>query len=114
MKTFKTTILLTGIIVGIVAIFSHHSIAGSTENKSNSEQEQASLFQQELKHTEFELIESYLKQNPVEEETPQQVYIYTVEGECIYKGEKENAMDLVNQGDYLFEKGKVTYYIIVN
>ena len=116
MKTFKTTLIITGIIFGMSLIFTQSLLAESKENqaKNINQNKAASLFQQELKKVEFNLIEKYLKDNPVEEKLPEKVYVYTIDGKCVFKGEKKNAVDLIDAGDYLFKQNNITWYVIKN
>ena len=113
MKTLKQITLLSGIILGILIIFGQTSLANVKEYKSAKEQQKTALNlnHQQLQAVEFELIENYLEENPVKENLVQQANIYTVDGECVYKGEKEKATDLIEKSDILFEKGNTTYYI---
>ena len=113
MKTLKQITLLSGIILGILIIFSQKSSANAKEYTSAKENQKTALNlnHHQLQALEFELIENYLEENPVMESPVQQVNIYTTDGDCIYKGEKKKATDLIEKSDFLFEKGNTTYYI---
>ena len=114
MKTLKHITLLSGIIVGLLIIFSQTLQADSKEQNAADNQQKTTfnMNHQQLQDIEYKLIENYLKENPVEA-TEKYVYIYTVDGNCVFKGEKENATDLIRKSDVLFERGNNTYYITI-
>ena len=115
MKTLKNFALAIGIIIGMLIVSGQTAWADVKEKKSGKEEQKTALGlnHSQLQMVEFELIENYLEEeNLFESDTTQYIYIYTAEGNCVYKGEQGSAKDLVNKSDFLFEKGNITYLII--
>lgn len=115
MKTLKNILLVIGIILGMLIISGKTSRADVKEKKSATEEQKTALGlnHQQLQILEYELIQNYLKnEDHIEDDTVDFVLIYTAEGKCVYKGEKNSAKDLIDKSDILFEKGKDGYYLI--
>lgn len=113
MKTLKNITLVSGIILGIMILFTQTSSAEVKDNKSAKEKQNAEevMNHQQLQILEYELIENYLKENPVESEPVEFVHIYTLKGDCVFTGEKIKAEDLLDESDFLFERGNISYFI---
>ena len=121
MKTLKQILLLSGIIFGITIIFNQSSLADVTEEKSEKKEQKKSigLNQLQLKSIEINLIENYLQENNVcenlfNEAENEQAFIYTMEGNCIFIGEKGAAKDLIKRSDFLFKIDNRAYYLAIN
>ena len=74
--------------------------------------------QQELKSVEMELIENYLEETLINDSifetvVDEQALIFTLDGKCVYKGNKKDAEDLIRRSDELFTMGNDTYYLAI-
>jgi len=115
MKTFKSLVLFTGIVVGIVTLFTFQVHAEKNSltrvEKKQIKIEKASMLTQ-LQETEDLLLQEYLQQVCFENEEAT-VAIYNKKGACVYEGEEASGKDLLKNCSYLFSFGAQDIYIII-
>lgn len=115
MKTFKSLVLFTGIIIGIITLFTFQVHAEKNSltraEKKQIKIEKASMLIQ-LQETEDILLQEYLQGVKYEKQT-NTVAIYNQSGACVYEGEETKAKDLINNSSYLFSFGQQDNFIII-
>jgi len=119
MKTLKPIILFIGIVVGLLIVTQRSTFARDHEEKQISKNQSLktsdfSFDQVELKAKEDKLIENYLEELQKDHfEMDKTIHIYTVEGACVYQGDKKSAKDLVRKSAFLFADGFTKYYVVI-
>lgn len=112
MKTLKTLVLFTGIIIGIVALINSPVKADNKKEKSTKIENKASLNFTEIMETESILLDNYLQiqalSKPVE-----MIRIVNQEGETVFTGAKNEAEDLINISTFLFKNNSEAHYLVV-
>jgi len=112
MKTFKTLILFTGIIIGIIALIHSPVKADNKKGKSTKIEDKASLNFTEIMETESILLDNYLQIQALSKPM-ETIRIVNQEGETVFTGAKNEAEDLINKSTFLFKNNNEAHYLVV-
>lgn len=112
MKTFKLFVLITGIIIGMIALMS--SPVRANENDPKFEKDNiSSLNLTELMELESILLDDYLQMNQLKNEA-EYIEIVDMDNKTVYKGAKAEGDDLLEKSTFLFQYYNQVYYLVID
>jgi len=113
MKTLKTLLLFTGILLGFIIIFTSPLMAENHELKEAKSETKHSLNLTEILETESILLDNYLQIRALSKSV-ETIAIVDEDGSTIFTGAEKEAADLINISTYLFEHKNKKYYLAVH